>query len=166
MCSKRAHLQAARPDQNDAGGRHRHGDPQPRDRLSRRCRPRASAAPRIAQRQGGEGGLYLDGRGPADLEPAFRRRPCSVKSLPAQLAAAAPLTGGHDNRYRRGVGAGDLQWLRDGRARRAVAGLPHRVPAGAGGRSHRRGDRQPGQHRSVAASPTRSPPTRWRATNA
>ena len=41
-----AHLRAARHDRHDAGGRHRHGDPEPRDRLSRR-RP-AGLPPRRA----------------------------------------------------------------------------------------------------------------------
>ncbi len=47
----RAHLQAARHDRHDAGGRHRHGDPQPRHRLSRRRTARASAAPRTPIRR-------------------------------------------------------------------------------------------------------------------
>ena len=33
------------------------------------------------------------------------------KTLPAQLAAVAPLTGGHANHYRRGVGIGEVRGM-------------------------------------------------------
>jgi len=60
--------------------------------------------------QGGEGGLTSTVE---DLLIWSRHfdAPVLGKTLPAQLAAAAPLTGGHDNRYRRGVGVGDLHGL-------------------------------------------------------
>ena len=47
---------------------------------------------------GRRGRPHLDRRGPADLEPAFRPAGAVAKGLPAQLAAAAPLTGGHANK--------------------------------------------------------------------
>ena len=65
---------------------------------------------------------HLDGRGPADLEPAFRPAGAG-QDLPAQLAAAAPLTGGHANRYRRGVARRRAARPRHGRPWRPVAGL-------------------------------------------
>ena len=60
--------------------------------------------------QGGEGGLTSTVE---DLLIWSRHfdAPVLGKALPAQLAAAAPLTGGHDNRYRRGVGVGDVHGL-------------------------------------------------------
>ena len=100
--------------------------------------------------QGGEGGLTSTVE---DLLIWSRHfdNPVLGKTLPAQLAAAAPLTGGHANalsprrRHRRGARDGD------GGPWRPVAGLPHRVLARAGGRSHRDRHRQSRQHRSVAA---------------
>lgn len=64
--------------------------------------------------QGGEGGLTSTVE---DLliwskhfdEPVLG--PVLGKTLPAQLAAAAPLNGGHANRYRRGVGVGEVRGL-------------------------------------------------------
>jgi D-aminopeptidase len=60
--------------------------------------------------QGGEGGLTSTVE---DLLIWSRHfdEPVLGKTLPAQLAAAMPLTGGHDNRYRRGVAVGDLRGL-------------------------------------------------------
>ncbi len=60
--------------------------------------------------QGGEGGLTSSVE---DLLIWSRHfdNPVLGKTLPAQLAAAAPLTGGHANRYRRGLGVGDLRGL-------------------------------------------------------
>ena len=55
-CDGRAHLQAARHDQHHAGGRDRHGDPQPRHRLSRRRQVRASAAPPTPTRRAAKAG--------------------------------------------------------------------------------------------------------------
>jgi CubicO group peptidase (beta-lactamase class C family) len=58
--------------------------------------------------QGGEGGLTSTVE---DLLIWSRHfdEPVLGKTLPAQLAAAMPLTGGHDNRYRRGVAVGDVR---------------------------------------------------------
>src|SRR3954471_5364632 len=55
--------------------------------------------------QGGEGGLTSTVE---DLLIWSRHfdAPVLGKTLPAQLAAAAKLTGGHDNRYRRGIAVG------------------------------------------------------------
>jgi CubicO group peptidase (beta-lactamase class C family) len=60
--------------------------------------------------QGGEGGLTSTVE---DLLIWSRHfdEPVLGKTLPAQLAAAMPLTGGHANRYRRGVAVGDLRGL-------------------------------------------------------
>jgi CubicO group peptidase (beta-lactamase class C family) len=58
--------------------------------------------------QGGEGGLTSTVE---DLLIWSRHfdAPTLGKTLPAQLAAAMPLAGGHDNRYRRGVAVGELR---------------------------------------------------------
>jgi len=58
--------------------------------------------------QGGEGGLTSTVE---DLLIWSRHfdEPVLGKTLPAQLAAAAKLTGGHDNRYRRGVAVGEVR---------------------------------------------------------
>src|SRR5262245_4106083 len=60
--------------------------------------------------QGGEGGLTSSVE---DLLIWSRHydNPVLGKTLPAQLAAAAPLTGGHANHYRRGVGIGEVRGL-------------------------------------------------------
>ncbi len=60
--------------------------------------------------QGGEGGLTSTVE---DLLIWSRHfdNPTLGKTLPAQLAAAAPLAGGHANGYRRGVGVGELRGL-------------------------------------------------------
>ena len=60
--------------------------------------------------QGGEGGLTSTAE---DLLIWSRHfdHPTLGKTLPAQLAAVAPLTGGHANGYRRGVGVGELRGL-------------------------------------------------------
>src|SRR3954468_20756127 len=60
--------------------------------------------------QGGEGGLTSTVE---DLLVWSRHfdAPILGKTIPTQLVAKAPLTGGHDNRYRRGVGVGDLRGL-------------------------------------------------------
>ncbi len=60
--------------------------------------------------QGGEGGLTSTVE---DLLTWSRHYddPVLGKTLPSQLAAAAPLTGGHANRYRRGVATGELRGL-------------------------------------------------------
>jgi CubicO group peptidase (beta-lactamase class C family) len=60
--------------------------------------------------QGGEGGLTSTVE---DLMIWSRHfdEPVLDKNLPAQLAAAEPLTSGHDNRYRRGVAVGELRGL-------------------------------------------------------
>ena len=114
--------------------------------------------------QGGEGGLTSTVE---DLLIWSRHfdNPVLGKTLPAQLAAAAPLTGGHANalsprrRHRRGARPGD------DRPWRPVAGLPHRVLARAG--------RRPDGRSSSPISPasirggwrTPSPPTPWKATS-
>jgi CubicO group peptidase (beta-lactamase class C family) len=60
--------------------------------------------------QGGEGGLTSSVE---DLLIWSRHfdNPVLGKTLPAQLAAAAPLTGGHANAYRRGVGIGEVRGM-------------------------------------------------------
>jgi D-aminopeptidase len=60
--------------------------------------------------QGGEGGLTSSVE---DLLIWSRHydNPVLGKTLPAQLAAVAPLTGGHANHYRRGVGIGEVRGL-------------------------------------------------------
>ena len=60
--------------------------------------------------QGGEGGLTSSVE---DLLIWSRHfdNPVLGKTLPAQLAATAPLTGGHANHYRRGVGIGEVRGL-------------------------------------------------------
>ena len=60
--------------------------------------------------QGGEGGLTSTVE---DLLVWSRHfdAPILGKSIPTQLVAAEPLAGGHDNRYRRGVGVGELRGL-------------------------------------------------------
>jgi len=60
--------------------------------------------------QGGEGGLTSTVE---DLLVWSRHfdEPILGRTIPAQLVAAEPLTGGHDNRYRRGVGVGELRGL-------------------------------------------------------
>jgi len=60
--------------------------------------------------QGGEGGLTSSVE---DLLIWSRHydNPTLDKTLPAQLAAVAPLTGGHANHYRRGVGIGEVRGL-------------------------------------------------------
>ena len=60
--------------------------------------------------QGGEGGLTSSVE---DLLIWSRHfdNPVLGKTLPAQLAAIAPLTGGHANQYRRGVGVGEVRGL-------------------------------------------------------
>lgn len=60
--------------------------------------------------QGGEGGLTSTVE---DLLIWSRHfdNPVLDKTLPAQLAAEAPLAGGHANYYRRGVGIGDVRGL-------------------------------------------------------
>ena len=99
---RRAHLQAARHDQHDAGGRDRHGDPGTRHGLSRRRESRLP--PRRARLSAGRRRRpHLDRRGPADLEPAFRpadalaqepagpacgRGRCSPAATPTNIAAA------------------------------------------------------------------------------
>jgi CubicO group peptidase (beta-lactamase class C family) len=60
--------------------------------------------------QGGEGGLT------SSIEDLLiwsqhYDQPVLDKTLPTQLAAAAPLTGGHANHYRRGVGVGEVRGL-------------------------------------------------------
>lgn len=60
--------------------------------------------------QGGEGGLTSTVE---DLLIWSRHfdDPVLGKTLPTQLAAAAPLTGGHANHYRRGVGIGEVRGM-------------------------------------------------------
>jgi hypothetical protein len=60
--------------------------------------------------QGGEGGLTSTVE---DLLVWSRHfdAPILGRRIPSQLVAAEPLTGGHDNRYRRGVGVGELRGL-------------------------------------------------------
>ena len=61
--------------------------------------------------QGGEGGLTSTVEDLLIWSRHFDQPALAPKSLPAQLAAAAPLTGGHANKYRRGVQADDLRGL-------------------------------------------------------
>jgi CubicO group peptidase (beta-lactamase class C family) len=65
---------------------------------------------RHAYPQGGEGGLTSSVE---DLLIWSRHfdAPVLGKTLPSQLAAVQPLTRGHANRYRRGVGVGDLRGM-------------------------------------------------------
>ena len=60
--------------------------------------------------QGGEGGLTSTVE---DLLIWSRHfdDPTLGKTIPTQLVAAAPLTGGHANGYRRGVGVGEVRGL-------------------------------------------------------
>jgi len=60
--------------------------------------------------QGGEGGLTSTVE---DLLVWSRHfdTPILGETMPTQLLAAEPLTGGHDNRYRRGVGVGEVRGL-------------------------------------------------------
>jgi CubicO group peptidase (beta-lactamase class C family) len=60
--------------------------------------------------QGGEGGLTSTVEDLLIWSTHFDA-PSLGKTIPAQLLAAEPLTGGHDNRYRRGVGVGELRGL-------------------------------------------------------
>jgi D-aminopeptidase len=61
--------------------------------------------------QGGEGGLTSTVEDLLIWSRHFDQPALSPKNLPAQLAAAAPLSGGHANKYRRGVQADDLRGL-------------------------------------------------------
>jgi CubicO group peptidase (beta-lactamase class C family) len=61
--------------------------------------------------QGGEGGLTSTAEDLLVWSRHFDQPTLSPKNLPAQLAAIAPLAGGHANRYRRGVQADDLRGL-------------------------------------------------------
>ena len=72
--------------------------------------------------QGGEGGLTSTVE---DLLIWSRHfdEPTLGKTIPTQLAAAAPLTGGHANRYRRGVARRRAARPRHDRPWRPVAGL-------------------------------------------
>jgi D-aminopeptidase len=58
--------------------------------------------------QGGEGGLTTTVEDLLIWSKHFDT-PVLGKTLPTELAAAAPLTGGHDNRYRRGIAVGDVR---------------------------------------------------------
>ena len=60
--------------------------------------------------QGGEGGITSSVEDLLIWSKHFDE-PVLGKTLPAQLAAVAPLTGGHANGYRRGVGVGTLRGL-------------------------------------------------------
>ena len=146
---RRAHLQAARHDQHPAGARDRHGDPGSRHGLSRRFRERLP--PRRARLSAGRRRRpHLDRRGPADLEPAFR----PAGAVAQGTAGATRRRGAAHRRPCQQVSprrAGRRHARpRHGRSWRPVAGLSHGIPARAAGRPHRRGDRQSGQHRSVA----------------
>ena len=82
----RAHLQAARHDRHDAGGRHRHGDPEPRHRLSRRRH--AGFPPRRARLSAGRRRRPdLDGRGSAGLVAALR---CADRSARRSRRSSSP----------------------------------------------------------------------------
>jgi len=59
--------------------------------------------------QGGEGGLTSTVEDLLIWSRHFDQPTLTPKTLPAQLAAVAPLTGGHANRYRRGVQADELR---------------------------------------------------------
>jgi CubicO group peptidase (beta-lactamase class C family) len=61
--------------------------------------------------QGGEGGLTSTVENLLIWSRHFDRPTLEPKTLPAQLAAAAPLLGGHANGYHRGVGIGELRGL-------------------------------------------------------
>lgn len=61
--------------------------------------------------QGGEGGLTSTVEDLLIWSRHFDRPTLEPKTLPAQLAAMAPLSGGHANKYRRGVQADDLRGL-------------------------------------------------------
>ncbi|HTB38210.1 MAG TPA: serine hydrolase domain-containing protein [Reyranella sp.] len=61
--------------------------------------------------QGGEGGLTSTVEDLLIWSRHFDQPALSPKNLPAQLAAAAPLAGGHANKYRRGVQVDDLRGL-------------------------------------------------------
>jgi D-aminopeptidase len=61
--------------------------------------------------QGGEGGLVSTVEDLLIWSRHFDQPTLVPKALPAQLAAAAPLVGGHANKYRRGVQADDLRGL-------------------------------------------------------
>src|SRR5882672_8116962 len=59
--------------------------------------------------QGGEGGLVSTVEDLLIWSRHFDQPTLAPKALPAQLAAAAPLVGGHANKYRRGVQADELR---------------------------------------------------------
>jgi D-aminopeptidase len=61
--------------------------------------------------QGGEGGLTSTVEDLLIWSRHFDQPTLSPKNLPAQLAAVAALTGGHANKYRRGVQADELRGL-------------------------------------------------------
>ena len=61
--------------------------------------------------QGGEGGLTSTVEDLLIWSRHFDRPTLKPGTLPAQLAAVAPLTGGHANKYRRGVQADELRGL-------------------------------------------------------
>ena len=61
--------------------------------------------------QGGEGGLTSTVEDLLIWSRHFDQPMLSPKNLPAQLAAIAPLAGGHANKYRRGVQADELRGL-------------------------------------------------------
>lgn len=61
--------------------------------------------------QGGEGGLTSTVEDLLTWSRHFDRPRLKPRSLPAQLAAIAPLAGGHANKYRRGVQADSLRGL-------------------------------------------------------
>lgn len=61
--------------------------------------------------QGGEGGLTSTVEDLLIWSRHFDQPTLAPKTLPAQLAAVAPLTGGHANKYRRGVQADELRGL-------------------------------------------------------
>ena len=61
--------------------------------------------------QGGEGGLTSTVEDLLIWSRHFDQPTLTPKTLPAQLAAVAPLAGGHANRYRRGVQADELRGL-------------------------------------------------------
>ncbi|TAJ38345.1 MAG: class A beta-lactamase-related serine hydrolase [Reyranella sp.] len=61
--------------------------------------------------QGGEGGLTSTVEDLLIWSRHFDQPALEPRTLPAQLAAVAPLTGGHANKYRRGVQADDLRGL-------------------------------------------------------
>ena len=61
--------------------------------------------------QGGEGGLTSTVEDLLVWSRHFDRPRLGKTDLPTAAAAAAPLTGGHANHYRRGVGVGELRGL-------------------------------------------------------